>query len=221
MKVDNGGGREHTIPVNYPSNSKRDREKPGPVEKKIESVVTGEVVQRKKGWGRRFREDLIGEEGIEGAISTYVTDILVMAFKSLIADTVENFTGAIRDGFQRALFGNVRRPGPETRGPYVNYNRVQYRQPSYGTISQRARARHDFNEVILQTRGEAEEVLDGLRELVDQYGSADVADFYSLVGITPEFTDIGKWGWYDLRTAMVRHVRGGYLVQLPQPQPLD
>jgi hypothetical protein len=227
MKVDMGGGRERTVPVNYPSNSRRAREQASPppeTEKKVESVVTGEVVQRKRGFMRQFAEDLLPDDGLSGAVKSFIAEQLANATKGFIGDTVDNFTVAIRDGFHRALWGTVRRPGPSGPGTtYTNYNRVSvaYRQqPSYNTISKKARERHDFDDVILQTRGEAEEVLDGLKELIDVYNSANVGDFYSLLGITPEFTENG-WGWYDLGAASIRHVRGGYLISLPQPQPLD
>jgi hypothetical protein len=224
IKVDMGGGRERTVPVNYPSNSRRSREQASPPpenEKKVESVVTGEVVQRKRGFMRQFAEDLLPDDGLSGAVSSFIADQLANATKGFIGDTIDNLTGAIRDGFHRALWGTVRRPGPSGPGTYTNYNRVSYRQqPAYNAISQRARARHDFDDVILQTRGEAEEVLDGLKELIDVYGSANVGDFYALLGITPDFPD-NQWGWYDLKAASVRHARGGYLIALPQPQPLD
>ena len=87
-------------------------------------------------------------------------------------------------------------------------------------ISRRARASHDFDEVILQSRAEAEEVIDNLYEVVSQYGAASVADLYQLVGITASHQDT-KWGWTELRGTGVSKVRHGYLLDLPQPVPLD
>lgn len=78
---------------------------------------------------------------------------------------------------------------------------------------------HDFSDIILASRADAEEVLDRLRDLVSQYDVATVNDLYDLVGLTGEFTD-DKWGWTDLRTASVRVVRGGYLLNLPRTQPI-
>ena len=79
---------------------------------------------------------------------------------------------------------------------------------------------HDFNEIILGTRVEAEEVIDRLFDLLSKYDNASVADLYELVGITANFTD-EKWGWTDLRGASVAKVRNGYLLDLPRPEPLD
>jgi hypothetical protein len=87
-------------------------------------------------------------------------------------------------------------------------------------MSRTGRAKHDFDEVVLESRGEAEEVLSNLVDSIIDYGQATVADFYDLVGIATNFVD-GKWGWTDLRNASVSRVRGGYLINLPRTQPLD
>lgn len=87
-------------------------------------------------------------------------------------------------------------------------------------MSRRGRSTHDFDEIILATRVEAEEVVDRLFDLVGRYESASVSDLYSLVGISGNFTD-EKWGWTDLRGAGVERVRNGYLLDLPRPEPLD
>lgn len=86
-------------------------------------------------------------------------------------------------------------------------------------LSRQARANHDFGEIILATRAEAEDVLEQLRELINQYEIATVSDLYQLVGHTGEFTD-DKWGWDDLRSASIRPIRGGYLLNMPRTQPI-
>jgi hypothetical protein len=98
----------------------------------------------------------------------------------------------------------VARTGPTSSGP---------------PQTRRVQERHDFSEVILENRTDAEEVLDGLRELIERYDQASVSDFYELVGITPDFTD-NKWGWTDLRDARVQIVRGGFILRLPRTQSL-
>jgi hypothetical protein len=87
-------------------------------------------------------------------------------------------------------------------------------------MSRQARARHDFDEIVLESRTEAEEVIDRLFDLVSRYESATVADLYELVGLASSHTD-HKWGWTDLRGAGVSRVRGGYLLDLPDPHPLN
>jgi hypothetical protein len=222
MQADFGGGRIHNIPVDYPSNSKKAKAQKPPPEKKAEKIITGEVIQRKKGIGHRFKEALLGDRGMDAVVETVVTDILVAAFKGMVSDAVSQASSAIKDGTDRFLYGETTRSyrTSDRPGGYISYNRVRRPLPEYGAISPRGRSRHDFNEVVLASRGEAEDVIDKLRMYISEYGQASVGDFYDFVGITGDFPDY-KWGWTDLRTARVRPVRGGYLISLPRTQPLD
>ncbi len=224
MRVDLGGGRERSVPVDYPSNSKYRRpppEKP-PERKRHEKIIEGKVIKRKKGFGAKFRDSLVGEGGVEGALDTFITDILVAGLKGMISDMVSRSTDSLRDGVERMLWGEPRkRSFYRAGGQYVPYDRVQRRQPAaeFRTISREERAHHDFSGLILASRGEAEEILDALRQHLEQYGTVSVQDLYDWVGITSDFTD-EKWGWEDLRSASIRHVRGGYLISLPRTQPI-
>jgi hypothetical protein len=87
-------------------------------------------------------------------------------------------------------------------------------------MSQRGRAKHDFDEIVLDQRSEAEEVIDRLYDVVNKYEQATVADLYDLVGLSSNHTD-HKWGWTDLRGSGVSRIRDGYLLDLPDPEPLD
>ena len=87
-------------------------------------------------------------------------------------------------------------------------------------MSRQARSRHDFDEIVLETRAEAEEVIDRLFDLVSRYESATVADLYELVGLPSSHTD-HKWGWTDVRGAGATRTRDGYLLDLPEPRPFE
>jgi hypothetical protein len=205
----------------FPGNSRKERVKE---EKVIERVTQGEAVRRKKSLGKRFKETFVG--GDAKSVWAYVAfDVLIPAAKDMIAD-------AGSQGLERLIFGESRyRPRSRHSGPggYVSYNR--FSTPSRGggldrdreqrrEVSRRARSSHDFDEIVLESRGEAEEVIDRLFDLVSRYESATVADLYELTGINGNYTD-EKWGWTDIRGAGVSRVHGGYLLDLPRPEPLD
>lgn len=208
--------------INYTGNSHKIKE--GKVassgrEKKVEKVISGEAVKRQKPLGRKVAETFAGDD-VQTVGNYILFDVVLPAAKAMISD-------AASQGVERLLFGDsVRRPGTSAgRGAgHTSYNRMYQPGTARSTgnreISKRARANHEFDEVILGTRGEAEEVLERLSDLVDEYDSATVSDLYDLVGITGSFTD-DKWGWTDLRTAGVSRVREGYLLSLPRTQPLD
>ena len=72
----------------------------------------------------------------------------------------------------------------------------------------------------MASRTEAAEVIDRLFGLVERYGSASVADLYDMLDINKYPVD-ERWGWIDLRGATVTHVRNGYLLDLPKPEPIE
>jgi hypothetical protein len=224
IDVDLGGGRQRSVPVDLPGNSRRLKAaraaREVPKEKKQEKIIAGEVVQRRKRLSRRFTEAFFGDERVGDAVENFIAEILVSAFKSMVSDTVGQFSNALRDGSDKFLYGTTRRTITTARGPYTSYNRITGARPAYNQISDRGRSLHEFDEVILQSRGEAEDVLDRMRELIDQFDVATVADFYDLVGITSDFPE-ERWGWSDLRSAKVTHVRGGYLISMPKTQPVE
>jgi hypothetical protein len=207
--------------MDYPSNSSRKREEQ-PEPKKIERVTTGEVIRKKPSLGKRFMETFVGGDA-KGVWSYVAYDVLIPAAKDMVSD-------AISQGIERMLFGESVRGGSRSRrgapqsNTYVAYNRYAPQQAPRREeprrISRQGRASHNFDEIILSTRAEAEEVIDRLFDLVERYNQATVSDLYELVGVTGDFTD-EKYGWTDLRGAAPTRVRNGYLLDLPRPELLN
>jgi hypothetical protein len=200
--------------VEFPSNSNR----PKGEEKKVERIVTGKVSKRKRPIGRRLTDTLFGGDA-KGALSYVLLEVLIPAARDMVAE-------AATQTIERLIFGDARPPSRRSSvsggQTYVNYSR--YAKPQQREeprrLSQRGRTQHDFDEIILDTRAEAESVIDRLFDIISKYEAASVADLYGLVGITPTFVD-DKWGWTDFRGAGATRVRDGYLLDLPRPVPLD
>lgn len=211
---------------NFPSNSNESKPtEPEKEPKKFEKVVEGNVIRRKKTLTARFLDTFFGDDS-RNAAQYVMSDVLIPAVRETIAD-------AISQGVERMIFGEVRstsrrtgrRPGDS--GPYVSYNR--YSSPSSTrprshrdeprTMSRRERGSHDFGNIILATRAEAEEVIHRLVIALEQYESVSVADLYELLGMDSDYTD-DNWGWTDLRRADVRRVPDGYRLVLPRTEPL-
>ena len=102
---------------------------------------------------------------------------------------------------------------------YVPYNRLSRRDDLEDRryISRSARSRHDFDDIILETRGEAEDVLSHLVDLIEDYGVASVGDYYDLLGIESAFTD-NKYGWTNVADGYIDRTRDGYCIRLPRPR---
>lgn len=204
----------------FPPNSKTTRSEPQE-EKKLKRLTSADPIRRKKGLGKQFRETFV--VGDARTATHYVLfDVLIPAAKDALAD-------AFSQGIEKLIFGEsrhrrgMRTPSSGATG-YVNYNRMSRPDdrppmPNRG-MSKRARSRHDFDEIVLESRSEAEEVIDGLFEVVSRYGQASVADLYDLTGLESTHID-HKWGWTDLRGATVSRLRNsGYLLDLPETESL-
>lgn len=204
------------VKMDFPANSHTKKNEKKEERTKQNKVVTGIVVKQKKSLSKRLTETFLGDD-IDNVASYVIHDILVPAAKNTVTDLI---TG----GLEMMLFGEVRgsrtkRDKGRSHVSYSNYYKADHRDESR-KASNRNRAAHDFDDIILETRGEAEEVLSHLVDLTIDYGMASVADLYDLVGITSNFTD-NKFGWADLNSASVQRVRNGYMIHLPKTISLD
>lgn len=191
----------------YKANSHKSKEQLAIPDKKVEKVVQGAVKAKKKTGIDKFKDNFISEDAAN--IKSYIVmDVLIPAAKKAIDDIVKN-------GIDMILYGgndrSNRRPSE-----YVSYDRRYSDRGSdrYRTAD-RARSGYSYDDVILETRGEAEDVLARMDELIDTYGMVSVADLYDLVGITGNYTD-NKYGWKNIRNAEPVRVRDGYMLRLPK-----
>lgn len=196
--------------MDYPSNSHKSKElaaeqKTTDERKKIELVVTAPVkVKKKTGFGKVIG-NFIAEDARD--IKSYlVSDVIVPTIKKTISDTVDTI-----------LFGGSRKN--RSVAGRVSY-RSYYDEPRSRDIREPVTAvSYSYEDITIDSRGEAEEVLSRLNELIDTYQIASVADLYDLVGLTGNYTD-NKYGWTNLSTADVVRVRDGYKIKLPRPCPI-
>jgi hypothetical protein len=182
-------------------------------EKKVEKVVTGTVVTRKKSGLSKLTDEFISEDAKN--IKSYVIgEVLIPSAKKAISDIVTNVIDMILYGGSK---GGSRRSVAD-RVSYRNYydrdSRASQpvRSSGYGGYS------HD--DIILSSRGEAEDVLMRMDELIDTYKVVSVADLKDLVGITGPYTD-NKYGWTNIRNAEIVRVREGYMIKMPRAVPID
>lgn len=195
----------------YKPNSHKSKEQDPIPEKKVEKVVSGSVRSRKKSAVGKFANAFIQEDA-QNVKSYIFMEVLIPALKKAISDIVTN-------AIDMFLYGESGRSRKSSAASKVSY-RSYYDDRNDRRVSNRLRASYDYNDIILDNRGEAEEVLDRMNELIDIYQVASVADLYDLVGIQGNYTD-NKYGWTDLRTADVVHVRDGYLLKMPRALPLN
>lgn len=182
---------------------------------KVEKVVTSAVHVKKKGFIKRVTSKLLADDAQN--IKTFIiTDTIIPAIRNLIYDMC---VGAL----DMSLFG-----GTKTRNrrrdigrSYVSYQSY-YDNPKRDRPSERRNqnTKANIDDVVFESRGEAEMVLTSMIDIIDEYGQISVANFYELVGITGDFTD-NSYGWKNLASAKVNRMREGYVIDLPRPVLLD
>ena len=204
--------------LDYKPNSNRYKKEQNnaPAErKKVEKVVTGKVRTKKKSEISKLKDTFISED-VSNVKSYIVMDVLIPAAKKAISDIV-------RDGIDMILYGDTRgrRGGSSSGASYVSYRSYSDRdRRDDRRESSRTRVGYDYDDIILESRVEAEEVLQRMDELIETYGIVSVADLYDLVGKSCNYTD-NKYGWTNIRNAEPVRVRDGYLLKMPKAGPIN
>ena len=188
--------------------------------KKTKKVIHGEVV-RKHNAVEKARDEIISEDA--HTVKEYlIWDVLIPAVKRTLADLGHEAVNLI---FGKSGSYSDRRDGKT----YVQYDRPSYDRPRsrdyyYGDRPRNNRRatkrRHNFDDYVLPSKRDAENVLDELVESTMRYGLATVKDFYDAIGEQSTYMD-SAWGWYDLGSAAVERVHNGYVVVLPKPRHIE
>jgi hypothetical protein len=200
---------------NLPDNSHKARNEvknaPVPEGKRVEKVVQGKV-KTKKNELRKFTDIFISED-VHNIKDYILFDILAPSIKKAFYDIVMG-------SLDMTLFGG--RGGKRSTADRVSYRDYSSssRRDDRSYSSTRTASGYSYDDIILETRGEAEAVLARMDEIMEEYDVVRVADMYDLVGITGEHTD-NKYGWTNIRNAEIERTRdGGYRIKMPRALPI-
>jgi len=203
----------------------RRQERPAAEKKEVVRVTRTKATLRKKPLHKRFFEAFRPEDN-RGFVEYVILELLVDGIKDAIADAS---TSAIENAL--GYSGGGRRRRSRGGGGYTSYNRMgggsRNRRGRDDDDDRRSRRREprgsstDDREVILESRVEADEVLENMFELLSKYDVVTRRDLLSMIGEPHNFTD-EDWGWTDLRGSRIHRIgHNGYLLDLPRPEPLD
>ena len=193
---------------NYPSNSHKAREEVA--EKKVEKVVSGKTSTKKKSGIRKLSDTFLSED-VSNVKSYIFSEVLLPAAKKLVSDIVTN-------GIDMLLYGEIKnKKGNSSKVSYSRY----YDDRSRDYRSPVVRNNFDYDEIIFETRGDAEAVLDAMYDILNQYKVVSVAELYDLASITTHNYTCNNYGWIDLRGSSVVRVRDGYILKLPRALAID
>lgn len=192
------------------------------VKPKLQPIISqGKARTKKKNGLGKIAGSIISEDA-QNVKSYILLDVLVPSIKKAISDIVVN-------GIDMLLYGESR------HNKSSNAGRVSYRNyQDYGSdrsSSSRTRDSRDtrergdtrvgrgsvslFDNVIVDSRGEAEDILSRLGECLEQYNVVSVADLYDLANITTFPHTYHNYGWKSIASAKVVPVRDGYEIVMP------
>lgn len=200
------------IPNYEPNSHKYKKEKQQEQREKLKPVVTGVAKTKKKTGMQKFMDTFVQEDA--QSIKTYIlSDVLIPAAKKAINDIVTN-------GISMILYGDTaqKKKGSASKVSYRSY----YDQPSRDPRDRRSdMGVLNYDEVVFDSRRDAEAVLMQMDELIDSYGFVTVADLYDISNISNAEYTTNKYGWTNLRNAQVIRIRDGYTIKLPKAMPID
>ena len=198
----------------YKSNSDKARQEQQS-EKKVEAVITGAAKTRKKGEMQKFADVFIAEDA--NNVKSYILmEVIVPAVKKAISDIVTT-------GIDMILYGEAGRSkknGTASKVSYRNYYDQGADRVRAGSAGNR-RNTPDYDDILFDTRGDAEAVLDAMNDIISQYGTVSVSDFYDLARVPNDNFTMNRYGWTNIGGATAVWVRDGYILKLPRAIPLN
>ena len=195
-----------------PNSHKMKEEAAKAQEKRVGKVVSSPVKQRKKSEFRKLTDIFIAED-ITSVKSYILTDVIVPAIKDAIEDIVHMLLRGGNDN-------RGRKRVPASKVSYRSYYEQERDRDRRSYSDLRAGNVYDYDDYIIETRGEAEDVLSRMDDLIATYGVVSVGDFYDLLGVPGNYTD-NKYGWTNIRNAQVIRVKEGYTIKFPKAMPIN
>ena len=181
-------------------------------DKKIEKVVKGTVRTKKRSGLTKITDQLVSED-VNNVKSYILTDVFIPAVKKLVYDI-------ITDGFSMILYGSTGAGKKKTIGSNVSYRQFYDRRDDDRRTLSTSSSRFEYYDLIFDSRGEAEAVLNQMDVIIDTYGFVSVADLYDFADLSAPYTS-NKYGWTNVSTADVARLRdGGYVIKLPRAMPI-
>lgn len=202
--------------MDYASNSIKSRTKKAEItveqpKKEIKKIASAKPKKKSK------LENFFGND-LKTIIDYIGKEVIIPAAKKMLVD-------AGCDAISMLFYGDTshsaKRPTNYGYGSGVGVNYTRFSSTRGESIRPTARYSNVVcDDIILQSKDEANMVIDSLCEVIETYGWVSVADMHEMVGMPVGYTE-HKYGWNSLRTADIIAVREGYMIRFPAPRPLD
>lgn len=200
-----------SIVTNNSDAARRQERTAPPVEEKAPPTVR----ERRPGFvGRILGGRVRIAENFEGAGQTVLEEVIIPALIDGIRDAIYTATDYILYGGSQRRNRNNKRSG----GSYTSYSKKsQQRSGARKTAPSSSAYYFTYDE-----RSDADKDLEKMRDVIDQVDFVTIMDMFSIAKRQTNNYTYNDWGWYDLRSAMVRRTTDGrFYIDLPKPVPIE
>jgi hypothetical protein len=182
-------------------------------------ITTGKASLKKRTRGQKFADTFLAED--KDTVKDYILhDVVIPGAKDLLATMLETAMNMFLFGgdSRRRYSGGSRVYGSTGRTNYSTTSTINNSRPA---VRANYRDRADYDNIVFESRSDAQEILAKLLENIDRYGRVSVFDLYDFCGLNCDYT-LKRWGWCDLDMASVGRTNSGdYMIKLSKIQPLD
>ena len=198
--------------MDYKSNSDKARVLEPEEEKKVESVAKGNIVKKQRSVIEKMAGLFLAQNPNE-AYDDIVIDIVVPAIKNVFLDSLTTL-----------LNGRPAKSRGGTTASKLSYRDFYEKDNTNGNYrySSKASDAIAYDDVIFESIGDAEIVLDAMEDAIARYTRISVSDYYDLSGVEVTTRDYpaGKYGWKDISGSRVVRVKEGWIIKLPRAYPI-
>ncbi len=181
-------------------------------EKKVQKVVSGSVKTRENK-GRKLTDIFV-----PGDVSTVKSHIFMDVFVPAAKDLLYKI---IVDSVDMILFDG-KGSRSKSGGGKISYRSYYDDKHDRRDDKTSVRSRFDYDDIVYEYRADAEAVYSQMLEILDNYQLVSVLDMYDLAGRGNEAPyTANRFGWTNLRTAEIKRVRGGFIIDLPKAMAID
>lgn len=124
----------------------------------------------------------------------------------------ETFTTAFKDAITKKATEVIYGAECECPKRKVSYYDALHRSKSVN------RSLEQSDDIVFETREDAEKALDAMEAIVKKYGVVSLADVYDIVGRAATTYIASKYGWRSVNDAKVVRCRKGYYIKLPKAE---
>lgn len=159
--------------------------------------------------GRVLKSSLINSD-VDDIKQYVIFDVLLPALKKTLWEIISN-------GSHMMIFGS--KSSGSSSGAKQESNRVSYRSyydtKSYEPSRVSARQNYAYNDIVFDTKYSAEECLEQMCDIIENYDVVSIAELYEIAGLDSVPTD-HNYGWQNLAQARIDRDRDGWIIKFPK-----